>query len=77
MDLLIQTRRTICLVEIKRMREIGREIISAVDAKVRAIERPDGTSIRTALVYDGHLSPLVKADGYFDAIIPFQSLLGR
>ena len=75
-DLLIQTRRTICLVEIKRMREIGREIISEVDAKVRAIERPDGISIRTALVYDGHLSPLVKADGYFDAIIPFQSLLG-
>ena len=75
-DLLIQTRRTICLVEIKRMREIGREVISEVDAKMRAIERPDGISIRTALVYDGHLSPLVKADGYFDAIIPFQSLLG-
>ena len=76
MDLLIQTRRAICLVEIKRMREIGREIISDVDAKVRAIERPNGTSIRTALVYDGHLSPLVNADGYFDAIIPFKSLLG-
>lgn len=76
MELLIQTRRTICLVEIKRMLEIGREIVSEFDAKARAIERPAGTSIRTALVYDGHLSPLVQADGYFDALIPFQPLMG-
>ena len=74
-DLLIQTRRTICIVEIKRRKEIGREVIEEVDAKVRALSRPDGVSIRAALVYDGHLSPVVAADGYFDAIIPFQSLL--
>ena len=75
-DLLIQTRRTICRVEIKRMREIGREVIAEVEDKVCAIDRPSGTSVRTALVYDGHLSPLVKADGYFDAVIPFKSILG-
>jgi len=74
-DLLIQTRRTICVVEIKRRREIGREIIEEVDKKVRTIKRPDGVSIRTALVYDGHLSPVVAADGYFDAIVPFSELL--
>lgn len=74
-DLLIQTRRTICVVEIKRCREIGREIIEEVDKKVRAIKRPAGVSIRTALVYDGHLSPVVAADGYFDAIVPFSQLL--
>lgn len=32
--------------------------------------------IRTALVYDGHLAPIVEADGYFDAIVPFRALLG-
>lgn len=75
-DLLIQTRRTICVVEVKRMREIGREIINEVDRKVCAIKRPQGVSVRTALVYDGHIAPIVKADGYFDAIVPFSTLLG-
>jgi hypothetical protein len=75
-DLLIQTRRALCFVEVKRKREIGREIIEEVDRKVRAIKRPDGVSARTALVYDGLLSPVAAADGYFDAIVPFAKLLG-
>ena len=75
-DLLIQTRRALCVVEVKRMREIGREIISEVDRKVRAIKRPEGVSVRTALVYDGHLAPIVRADGYFYAIVPFSQILG-
>ena len=74
-DLLIQTRRSLVVVEIKRRKDIGREVIEEVDEKIRAIERPEGVSIRTALVYDGHLSPVVAADGYFDALIPFRSLL--
>ena len=74
-DLLIQTRRSLVVVEIKRRKDIGREVIDEVDEKIRAIERPEGVSIRTALVYDGHLSPVVAADGYFDAIIPFKNLL--
>ena len=75
-DLLVQTRRTVCLVEIKRRREIGREIIDEVDAKLAALSLPAGVSARAALVYDGTLSPVVAADGYFDAIVPFKSLLG-
>jgi hypothetical protein len=63
-------------VEVKRKREIGREVIDEVDRKVRSIKRPDGVSARTALVYDGHLSPVAAADGYFDAIIHFPVLLG-
>ena len=75
-DLLIQTRRSIYIVEIKRKETIDREIIQEMDAHVKAIRRPDGVSIRTALVYDGNLSPVVAADGYFDAIVPFKKLLG-
>ena len=63
------------MVEVKRKREIGREIIDEVDRKVRAIRRPNGVSAKTALVYDGHLSPVARADGYFDAIVPFSALL--
>ena len=76
-DLLIQSRRTICVVEVKRMREIGREIIAEVDKKINAIKRPVGVSARAALVYDGHLAPVARADGYFDAIVPFTRLLGE
>ena len=75
-DLLLQTRHTMCIVEIKRRREIGREVIKTVDEKVRAIIRPEGVSARAALVYSGHLSPTVAAAGYFDAIVPFGRLLG-
>ena len=60
----------------KRQREIGREVIDEVAAKVEKIPRRAGVSIRTALVYEGHLAPIVEADGYFDAIVSFGQLLG-
>lgn len=75
-DLLIQTRRTIYVVEIKRRNEIGREIIRETEDKVARLGTPSGVSVRTALVYEGHLAPIVEADGYFDAIVPFRRLLG-
>ena len=75
-DLLIQTRRSVCLVEIKRRREIGREIIEEMADKVEALPRRRGISVKTALIYEGHLAPIVEADGYFDALIPFRRLLG-
>ena len=67
-DLLVQTRRTICIIEIKRRKEIGRVVIDEVDEKLRAIKRPRGVSVRTDLVYDGRLAPIIASDGYFYAI---------
>jgi len=75
-DLLIQTQRSLMVVEIKRQKEIGHDIIDQVDAKVRTLSRRRELSVRTALVYDGRLSPSVPADGYFDFIIPAAKLLG-
>jgi len=75
-DLLIQTRRSMCIVEVKRRREIGREVIDEVAEKVSSLPRRSGISVRTALVYEGQLAPIVEADGYFDAIVPFARLLG-
>ena len=75
-DLLIQTRRALYFVEVKRQGEIGREAIDQVDDQVHAVERPRGVSAKTALVYDGHLSPVARADGYFDAVVPISKLLG-
>ena len=74
-DLLIQARKSICLVEIKRRREIGRNVIDEVAEKVASLPHRRGVTVRTALVYEGHLAPIVEADGYFDAIIPFSKLL--
>lgn len=75
-DLLLQTRRALYVVEVKRQREIGRDVIREVEEKVARIGRPTNKSIRTALVYDGHLAPIVEADNYFDALVPFRTLLG-
>ena len=75
-DLLLQTKHSNYVVEIKRRREIGREIIDEVERKLKKLSMPRGKSARPVLVYDGHLAPIVEADGYFDAIIPFRSLMG-
>ena len=75
-DLLIQTQRAVYVVEAKRRREIGGEIVREMEGRVAKIPRRRGCSIRTAIVYEGTLAPIVEAQGYFDAIIPFRTLLG-
>ena len=75
-DLLLQTRKSICIVEIKRRHHIGREVVAEMEEKCRRIARPKGVSLKSALIYDGELAPSVEADGYFDAIVPASSLLG-
>ena len=75
-DLLLQTRKSVCVVEIKRRRRIGEEVEAEVDRKVRALRVRPGISVRTALVYEGELAPVVLGNGYFDAIVPASKLLG-
>ena len=75
-DLLIQTRKALCFVEVKRRKEITRDVIEEVQRKIEAVKRPAGMSAVGALVYCGLLSPVVAADGYFSAIIPVRKLLG-
>jgi AAA+ ATPase superfamily predicted ATPase len=76
-DQLLQTTRSVCLVEIKRRREIGREVIDEMEAKVKALRVAGGKAVRTALVYEGRLHPGVEADGYFDRVIPAETLFGE
>lgn len=75
-DLLIQTRKALCFVEVKRRKEITRDVIEEVQRKIDAVKRPAGISAASALVYYGQLSPVVAADGYFSAIVPIRKLLG-
>jgi len=74
-DLLIQMRRTVYAVEIKRRREIGAEIMDEIAEKVRRLKVAPGVSVRTALVYDGRLSPRIEAEHGFDVIVPASRLL--
>ena len=74
-DLLLQTRRSMWVVEFKRKAEIGTDIIDEVSQKVRRLGVPRGTSVRTALVYVGRLSPAVESEGYFDAVVDASKLL--
>ena len=74
-DLLLQAKRFVYIVEIKRQHEIGREVMDEVEAKRKRLRLPSGTTARTALVYDGHLAPSVEADGYFDSIVEAKNLL--
>ena len=70
---MIQTKRMLMVVEIKCHREIGHEIIDEVDEKVRKLKFNANLSLRTALVYEGRLSPSVAADRYFDFLVPAES----
>ena len=74
-DLLIQTARTLLVVEIKRQRQIKHGIIDEVAEKVRRLRFDPRLSVRTALVYEGELAQSVPADRYFDFIVPAEKLL--
>ena len=56
---------------------VGREIIREVEGKLERLKVRRGVSVKTALIYEGHLAPSVEADGFFDAIVPFESVLKR
>lgn len=75
-DLLIQTRKSVVLVEIKRRQEIGEAVEVEMQEKVARIKVPSGVSVRTALVYSGKLSKSVLGSGYFDSLVPIEVLLG-
>ena len=74
-DLLMMSSRTWWVVEIKRRREIGPEIVDEVSRKVANLKVRAGVSVRTALVYCGELSPAVSAEGYFDILMDAHDLL--
>ncbi len=75
-DLLVQTRRIIYVVEIKRRESVGEWVVSEVEEKISKLGVPRNTSIVPVLVYDGHLSKRVLADGYFGRSISARELLG-
>ena len=73
-DMLLQTKTTAYVVEIKRRESIGIGITAEIGDKVRKVGFRPGTSVRTVLVYDGALAPAVRTDHMLDFVIPAERL---
>jgi len=74
-DLLLRTKNALYVVEVRRRKSIDVTVVDEVREKVRRLPSDRSLSVRTALVYEGHLDPRVEAEGYFDFLIPFARLL--
>ena len=74
-DLLIQTRYTTYLTEIKFGKLIGMEIIDEVIQKIKRLKIPKTVSLRPVLIYQGELSKQVIKENFFSNLIPFDELL--
>ena len=73
-DLLLQTKSTAYVIEVKRRERIGEEIAVEIGEKVKAVGFRSGVAVRTALVYDGNLASSVRTDHLVDFIIPAERL---
>jgi len=69
-DLLLQTKSTAYVVEIKRRENIGVDIAAEINQKVKTVGFHAGTSVRTVLVYAGKLAPAVRTEHMLDFVIP-------
>lgn len=74
-DLLIRTKYTVYVCEIKFKRKIEKNIIAEVYEKISRIPFPGMLSIRPVLIYEGDLSNKVREEDFFDCIINFSDLL--
>jgi hypothetical protein len=74
-DLLIQTKHTIYVCEIKCRKNISLNVIDDVQKKIASLKIPRRFTVRPVLIYEGELSSAIKEAGYFDALLPFQAFL--
>jgi hypothetical protein len=74
-DLLIRTRRSLYLFELKFRRRIESTVISEVQEKVARLAVPRGISIHTGLIYAGELAPAITEPDAFDFLIPASRLM--
>lgn len=74
-DLLLRTRQSLYIVEIKCRRHTGPEVIDEVKRKVARLKLPKAQSFRTVLLYTGALDPAVEASDYFDFLLNADELV--
>ncbi len=74
-DLLIRTRQSVYVFEVKFRRQIDQTVLSEVRQKVEKLNVPRSLSVRTGLIYQGDLHPEIEPSDYFDFLVPFEDLL--
>ena len=74
-DLLIQTKNTIYVAEIKLRKKIPTAVIEEVREKIRRLKPPRIMSVRPILIYEGELAASIPEDDFFDKLICFSDLL--
>jgi 5-formaminoimidazole-4-carboxamide-1-beta-D-ribofuranosyl 5'-monophosphate synthetase len=74
-DLLVRTRQSLYVFEIKFRRQIDSSVMTAMRERVKALDVPRSLSVRTGLIYQGNLHPEVQPSDYFDFLVPFEDLL--
>ena len=74
-DLLIQTKYTLYVCEIKFRKIILKSVIGNVQEKAEKIKPKKRLSIRPVLIYSGELEQGISEEDYFDKIICFEDLL--
>ena len=74
-DLLIETKYTLYVCEIKFRKMIPKNVIGEVQEKIERLKLSKGYTVRPVLIYSGALASGIEEDGYFDKILDFDKLL--
>jgi len=74
-DLLIRTKASIYIVEFKLRKTIDASVMDEVREKVKRLSLPQGSSVRTVLIYNGDLAKQVVEADYFDFLVPVEELI--
>jgi len=74
-DLLIQTKKTIYVCEVKFRKQIDASVIEDVERKIKALPGRSRYSVRPVLIYDGELAPSIKRSDAFCQLIAMADLL--
>jgi len=74
-DLLIQTRYSYYVCEIKFKKVITKQIIQEMLIRIQKLKIPKTVSIRPVLIYVGNLAPGVESEGFFTHLIDFSRFL--
>ncbi len=74
-DLLLQTKYTTYICEVKCCQAIGTEVIAEVMQKIERLKIPKTISLRPVLIFQGELSKQVIRENFFSQLIAFEDLL--
>ena len=74
-DLLLQTKHTVYVIEIKRRETIGEEVVAEMRERIGKLKIKRGVNVVPVLIYAGALTKRVQASGFFARIISAEDLI--